>query len=232
MIVHPLYWQTFWFRVLCLAALIALVAFVVWRSLQRRLQWQEEKLREQEARARLEAQLQQSQKMEAIGRLAGGIAHDFNNILTSVSGNAELLQMELAPNTVTHGIAADITTAAGRARDLVSQILTFSRQRPLERHALDPAPVLREALQLLRAGIPAMIEVRAEVPATLPPILADPAQLQRIVMNLGTNAAQAVGSEVRAHPHPRRGMHHRPGWSRSAGPLRATHRRGRRTRHG
>ncbi len=192
--VRALYWQTLWFRALCLAALVALVGLIVWRSLRERLRRQEEKLREQEARARLEAQLQQSQKMEAIGRLAGGIAHDFNNILTSVSGNAELLQLELGSQNPSHGIAADITTAAGRARDLISQILTFSRQRPVERHALDPAPVLREALPLLRAGIPAMIEVRVEIPETLPAILADPAQLQRIVMNLGTNAAQAIGS--------------------------------------
>ncbi|MEA3207868.1 MAG: two-component system, cell cycle sensor histidine kinase and response regulator CckA [Chthoniobacter sp.] len=198
MTVHPRYWQTLWFRSLCVAGLVAAVAFLVWRSQQRRLRGQEARLRNQEARAALEAQLQQAQKMEAIGRLAGGIAHDFNNLLTGVSGNAELLQMELDPQTSAHGIAGDIATAAGRARDLVGQILTFSRQRAVERHALDPAPVLRESWHLLRSGISPMIELRAEVPETLPAILADAAQLQRIVMNLGTNAAQAVGS-VRGH---------------------------------
>ncbi|MGB8170415.1 MAG: two-component regulator propeller domain-containing protein [Chthoniobacteraceae bacterium] len=192
--VHPFFWQVLWFRVLWLVALVAAVAFVVWRSQQERIRRQEEKLREQEARTQLEAQLQQAQKMEAIGRLAGGIAHDFNNLLTTVSGNAELLQMDFDAKSPHHGIAADISTAAARARDLIAQILTFSRQRPVQRRAVDLAPVLREAIQLMRAGFPAMIEVDVEVPETLPLILADPAQIQRVIMNLGTNAAHAIGT--------------------------------------
>ncbi len=191
---YPFYWQTNWFRALGLAALLAIVAFAVWRSQQSRIRRQDEKLREQEARAQLEGQLQQAQKMEAIGRLAGGIAHDFNNLLTAVVGGAELLKEELGANSAVQGTVADIAAAGSRARDLVSQILTFSRQRPLERHPVDLVPVLRESLQLLRTGIPKMIDVRAEIPDTLPPILADASQIQRIVMNLGTNAAHAVGS--------------------------------------
>jgi signal transduction histidine kinase/ligand-binding sensor domain-containing protein/ActR/RegA family two-component response regulator len=194
LVVLPFYWETLWFRVLIAVGLAAVVALSVWWLLRQRFLQQEERLHAQEARAQLESQLQQAQKMEAIGRLAGGIAHDFNNLLTSIAGNAELLQMELPARDATRGTAADIATAAGRARDLVSQILTFSRQKPVEKRPLDFAPLVREALQLLRSGIPAMIELRAEIPETLPPILADAAQIQRVVMNLGTNAAQAVGS--------------------------------------
>ena len=196
LIVHPFYWQELWFRALCLLALVFVVAFVVWRSQQQRIRLQEEKLRAQETHAELVQQLQQAQKMDALGRLAGGIAHDFNNLLTSVGGNAELLQAELPAQSREREIVNDIAAAAGRARELVSQILTFSRRRAVEKVALDPAPVLREAVQLLRAGLPAMIELQADVPETLPPILGDAAQVQRIIMNLGTNAAQAIGAKT------------------------------------
>ncbi|MEP6671561.1 MAG: two-component regulator propeller domain-containing protein [Chthoniobacter sp.] len=196
LIVHPLFWQEWWFRALCLAALVFAVGFVVWRSQQQHIRLQEEKLQAQKTQAELEMQLQQAQKMDALGRLAGGIAHDFNNLLTSVGGNAELLQAELPAASRQREIVNDIAAAAGRARELVSQILTFSRRRAVEKTALDPAPILREAVQLLRAGLPAMIELQADVPDKLPPILGDAAQVQRIIMNLGTNAAQAIGAQT------------------------------------
>lgn len=195
LIVHPFFWQELWFRVACIVALVALVAYIVWRTQQQRIRLQEEKLEAQKKHAELEMQLQQAQKMDALGRLAGGIAHDFNNLLTTVGGNAELLQTELPPQSRHREIVNDISAAAGRARELVSQILTFSRRREVEMVALDPAPVLREAVQLLRAGVPAMIELQADVPDVLPPILGDAAQLQRVIMNLGTNAAQAIGAK-------------------------------------
>ena len=195
LIVHPFFWQEMWFRALCVAVLVAVVAFIVWRSQQQRIQQQEEKLHAQKAHADLEMQLQQAQKMDALGRLAGGIAHDFNNLLTSVGGNAELLQTELSPQSRHYEIVNDIAVASARARELVSQILTFSRRRAVEKVAIDPAPVLREAVKLLRAGLPAMIDLRLEIVAQLPPILGDAAQLQRVIMNLGTNAAQAIGAE-------------------------------------
>jgi signal transduction histidine kinase/ligand-binding sensor domain-containing protein/CheY-like chemotaxis protein len=191
-LVQPAYWQTAWFRGLCAGALILLAGGVAWRMQRDRLARAAEKLREQEERARLEAQLQQSQKMEAIGRLAGGIAHDFNNLLTSVIGGADLLRTDLATNPESQQIALDILSAGGRARELVSQILTFSRQRPAERRVIDLAPAFHESLRLLRTGIPATIEMRIDVPEALPPVLADVAQIQRIIMNLGANAAQAV----------------------------------------
>ncbi|MDR3401776.1 MAG: two-component regulator propeller domain-containing protein [Chthoniobacter sp.] len=196
LVVHPFFWQELWFRALCLVALVGLVAYVVWRSQQQQIHLQEEKLRAQTTQAELEMELQQAQKMDALGRLAGGIAHDFNNLLTSVGGNAELLQAELPASSRHREIVNDIATAAGRARELVSQILTFSRRRAVEKTALDPAPILREAVQLLRAGLPAMIELQADVPDKLPPILGDAAQVQRIIMNLGTNAAQAIGAKT------------------------------------
>ena len=196
LIVHPFFWQELWFRVACILALVALVAYVVWRIQQQRIRLQEEKLHAQKVHAELEMQLQQSQKMDALGRLAGGIAHDFNNLLTSVGGNAELLQSELSPQSRQREIVNDIAAAAGRARELVSQILTFSRNRAVEKVALNPTLVLREAVQLLRAGVPAMIDLQAEIPAVLPPILGDAAQLQRVIMNLGTNAAQAIGAKT------------------------------------
>ena len=194
--IHPFFWQEWWFRALCLAALMLGVAYIVWRSQQSHIQLREEKLREQEVRAELEMQLQQVQKMDALGRLAGGIAHDFNNLLTSVGGNAELLSASLPAQSPQRELVDDISTAAGRARELVSQILTFSRQRGVEKVALDPAPVFREAVQLLRVGLPAMIELHAELPEKLPPILGDAAQLQRVLVNLGTNATHAIGTKT------------------------------------
>ncbi len=195
LVVHPFFWQELWFRIACVAGLVGLVAFIVWRIQQQRIRFREEKLHTQKAHAEMAKQLQQAQKMDALGRLAGGIAHDFNNLLTSVSGNAELLQAELSAQSYEREIVNDIATAAGRARELVSQILTFSRHRAVEMAALDPAPVLREAVQFLRAGVPAMIDLQVEIPDVLPPILGDAAQLQRVIMNLGTNAAQAIGAK-------------------------------------
>jgi signal transduction histidine kinase/ligand-binding sensor domain-containing protein/ActR/RegA family two-component response regulator len=196
LIVHRFYWQQWWFRALCLATLLVAVAYTVWRSQQRHIRHREEKLREQEVRAELEMQLQQAQKMDALGRLAGGIAHDFNNLLTSVGGNAELLLGDLPTHSNHRELVTDIATAATRARELVSQILTFSRQRSVEAVPLDPAPILREGVQLLRVGLPAMIEMQAEIPEHLPPILGDAAQLQRVLVNLGTNAAHAIGAKT------------------------------------
>ena len=131
--VHPFFWQQMWFRGFCVLLLVAAVGYAVWRSQQRHIRLQEEKLREQEARADLEMQLQQAQKMDALGRLAGGIAHDFNNLLTSVGGNAELLQTELLPHSHQREIVNDIAAGGGAGPGIgAGQILTFSRQRTVE----------------------------------------------------------------------------------------------------
>lgn len=188
-----LFWQTAWFRGLVVAVVALLAGFAAWCTFFRRLRTQEETIRNRENRAQLEGELQQSQKMEAIGRLAGGIAHDFNNLLTVILGNAELLRMKLAGRADSQDALGSILQAGGRARDLVSQILTFSRHQLTAPVAADIAPALREACQLLRAGTPAMVEMKFEIPEFLPTILADSAQIQRVVLNLGTNAVQAVG---------------------------------------
>jgi PAS domain S-box-containing protein len=143
-------------------------------------------------RERLEQQLRQSQKMEAIGTLAGGIAHDFNNILTAILGYTELLRAQVRGQTGVEERLAEITKAGARAKDLVSQILTFSRRQEHTRTTMSLGPAIEEALKLLRAAIPATIEIDAQVDPDLPPVLADATQIHQVVMNLAANAAAAM----------------------------------------
>ncbi|HEX4825131.1 MAG TPA: PAS domain S-box protein [Candidatus Polarisedimenticolaceae bacterium] len=151
--------------------------------------------REAEAqRERLEQQLRQSQKMEAIGTLAGGIAHDFNNILTAIIGYTELLRNQLRGQMGVEERLAEISRAGARAKDLVSQILTFSRRQDHTRAPTAMAPAIDEALRLLRAAIPASIEIDWAIDHDLPPVLADATQIHQIVMNLAANAAAAMGN--------------------------------------
>ena len=143
-------------------------------------------------RRRLEQQLRQSQKMEAIGTLAGGIAHDFNNILTALLGYAELLRAQVRGQSAAEERLAEIAKAGARAKDLVSQILTFSRRQDHARGPLLLGPAIEEALKLLRAAIPASIEIDAQVDDALPSILADATQIQQVIMNLAANASAAM----------------------------------------
>jgi two-component system cell cycle sensor histidine kinase/response regulator CckA len=141
---------------------------------------------------RLIEQLGQSQKMEAVGTLAGGIAHDFNNILTGVIGYSELARARLP---ATHPSAEDLghVLAAGeRARDLVRRILTFSRKHKPEKRAVPLKPVICEVLQLLRATLPAAIEIHSDLQNTDGCVLADPAQIHQGLLNLATNAVHAM----------------------------------------
>jgi PAS domain S-box-containing protein len=141
---------------------------------------------------KMEERLRQSQKMEAIGTLAGGIAHDFNNILVPILGYGELALTRIAPDTPLAADLRQITRAALRAKDLIQQILAFSRQAPQERKPLRPHLVIKEALKLLRSSLPTTIEIREEIATDCGAILADPIQLHQIVMNLCTNAYQAM----------------------------------------
>jgi PAS domain S-box-containing protein len=143
-------------------------------------------------RKQLEEQLRQSQKMDAIGTLAGGIAHDFNNILTMINGYTELAQLELNGNPEVREYLGEVRVAASRATDLVRQILTFSRQQPLERRPISLLPVVTETLKLLRATIPSTIEFKQTFASDVPTVLADATQIHQIVMNLGTNAWYAM----------------------------------------
>jgi PAS domain S-box-containing protein len=140
----------------------------------------------------LEEQLRQTQKMEAIGTLAGGIAHDFNNILTSISGYTELSQMILTGNDKVRDYLGSVLQAAGRATDLVRQILTFSRLERVERRLIQLRPVIAETIKLLRASIPSTIQFDISLATNAPMVLADATQIHQILMNLGTNAWHAM----------------------------------------
>jgi len=140
----------------------------------------------------LKKQLRQAQKMEAIGTLAGGIAHDFNNILAAIIGYTELARMDLVEGTPLMDNINKVLGASYRARDLVAQILAFSRQTEQELRPVSISAIVKEALKLLRASLPATIEIRQRVlmdPAT---ILADATQIHQVLMNICTNAGHAM----------------------------------------
>ena len=148
---------------------------------------------EMQERKRAENGLIQVQKMEAIGTLAGGIAHDFNNILTAVIGYAELgLYKKTIEQGKTEYIFTQILNAGNRAKDLINQILTFSRQRDEERIPVKLGSIIRETLKLMRVGLPRHIEIQEHIRATADMVFADPTQVHQILMNLCTNAAHAM----------------------------------------
>lgn len=151
-----------------------------------------ESVRDITAQKKLEERLRQSQKMEAMGTLAGGIAHDLNNILTPILGYSGLALTKISSDNPLAADLQQVTKAAGRAKDLVRQILTFSRQAHQERKPFQPHPVVEEALKLLRASLPSTITIRKEIPSKCGSIMADPTQLHQIIMNLCTNAYHAM----------------------------------------
>ena len=142
-------------------------------------------------RIRLESQLLQSQKMKAIGTLAGGIAHDFNNILAAIIGYAEMTKARLKQPEI-HRFLDQILKASDRARNLVTQILTFSRQEEREKKPVDMSLLIQESLKLLRATIPSTIKINAKVASEVRAVLADSTQIHQIMMNLCANAAHAM----------------------------------------
>jgi PAS domain S-box-containing protein len=138
----------------------------------------------------LEAHVVQSQRLEAIGTLAGGIAHDFNNILSAIVGNADLAMSRALPPDAREDMVA-LREASQRARDLVRQILVFSRQAPATAATVEPASIVKETLRFLRASIPSTIEIRSSV-RSRSAVIADPSEVNRLLVNLCTNAAQAM----------------------------------------
>ena len=142
--------------------------------------------------AKYERQLQQVLKIQAIGTLAGGIAHDFNNILFPIVGYTELTMDEVPDDSVAHNNLEEVLKAAHRAKDLVQQILTFSRQSGQERKPVKVQLIIKEALQLLRASIPASIEIINKIDDDCHPVMGDATQIHQVIMNLCTNAYQAM----------------------------------------
>ena len=148
--------------------------------------------RNEELRTRLEAQLRQAQKMEAIGTLAGGIAHDFNNILAAIIGYTELSLVGLPDDHQAAWNLQQVLKASQRARGLVRQILSFSRQSEQELQPVEIGPLVKEALKLLRATLPVTVEIRKSILPSEGRVLADPIQIHQMMMNLCTNSAQAM----------------------------------------
>jgi PAS domain S-box-containing protein len=140
----------------------------------------------------LESQIRQTQKMEAIGTLAGGIAHDFNNILGAMFGFVHLLQLDTEGNAQAQESLEEILKACNRAKDLVQQILTFSRQREQKPQVIKLDTIVKEAMKFLRASLPAQIKIELNLDPAAPAVLADPTQIYQVTMNLATNALHAM----------------------------------------
>ncbi len=143
-------------------------------------------------RERLQMQSMQAQKMEAIGSLAGGIAHDFNNILYAIMGFTELALEEVPEDTVLRSNLETVLKSGHRAKDLVNQILAFSRQSRQEKRMVNVVPIAKEAIKFLRASLPSTIEIMRQLEPELRPIVADPTEIHQILMNLCTNAGHSM----------------------------------------
>ena len=142
--------------------------------------------------ARVEAQLMQSQKMEALGNLAGGVAHDFNNLLQIISGLVQLLLIKKEPTDPDYRHLNEVHKAAGRAADLIRRMLTFSRKVEAQKVPLNLNPVILDAVQLLERTVPKMICIRTLLAPNLAIIPADPTQIEQVIMNLASNAVHAM----------------------------------------
>jgi PAS domain S-box-containing protein len=148
--------------------------------------------RAERERRQLELQLQQTQKMEALGTLAGGIAHDFNNILAAIIGYTEIAVADIDKASAVHEYLRRVLAAGERAHSLVKQILAFSRQGEMEPKPVQVKLIVKEVLKLLRASLPATIEIEQKIQSD-GAVMADPVQIHQVMMNLGTNAGYAMG---------------------------------------
>jgi signal transduction histidine kinase len=150
----------------------------------------------EEEKKGLENQLIQAHKMEALGRFAGGIAHDLNNILYPIIIDTESLLEDAEPGTSMHLMLNQILKAAHRQKDLVKQILSFSRRSDQQFKPMKVVPLITETIDLLRSSLPSHIEIKQSIHAPSESILGDPTQIQQIIMNLCRNAADAIGSQA------------------------------------
>ncbi|HEY2628276.1 MAG TPA: ATP-binding protein [Usitatibacter sp.] len=144
---------------------------------------------------RMQLRLRQAEKMEAVGRLAGGIAHDFNNILGGIMGYAEMLLEDLPEGSPQQHYARNLLVGAKRARDLVEQILTYSRTHKVARRPIDVGRIVRETLDVVRGSLPSGVVLESDIPAGPLVTAGDATQLHEVVMNLCTNAIQAMGGQ-------------------------------------
>ena len=144
---------------------------------------------------KLEARLQHTHKMEAIGTLAGGIAHDFNNMLGMILGFTEIALLDLPQGSRSYTSLHKALGATHRAKDLVRQIVAFSRPVDQERKLIDITPVIHESLKLIRASLPTTIEIREDITCR-GAILGDPSEIEQLIMNLCTNAYHAMRGQV------------------------------------
>jgi PAS domain S-box-containing protein len=151
-----------------------------------------ERKRAEEERRNMQKQLVQAQKMESIGTLAGGIAHDFNNILGAILGYAEMAYEDSLSGSVQPTDLVQVIEASGRARDLVKQILSFSRQAENLKIPLRPTPLVKESIKLLRSSIPKTIDIQLDIETETGLIQADPTQIHQIIINLCTNAYHSM----------------------------------------
>ncbi|MGB2755670.1 MAG: PAS domain S-box protein [Phycisphaerae bacterium] len=152
-----------------------------------------EQRRAEEERRRLEARVRDAQKLESLGVLAGGIAHDFNNLLVGILGNAGLAHLEMPPDSPLRKYCDQIEQAALRARDLTNQLLAFAGKGKFQIGAANLSDLVRDTADLLRVSIPRRAALDLHLAPDLPPILADATQIRQVVMNLLTNASEAVG---------------------------------------
>ena len=182
-----------------------------------------QRVQAQQDRDRMEEQLRQSQKMEAVGRLAGGIAHDFNNLLTGISGNVSLALMDLDPDSATAELLRDVEQAAQRAAELTAQLLAFGRKQIIAPKVVDLNDLLLDLRRLLERTIGEDIEIRWALSRDLGLVLVDPGKLEQAVLNLVVNARDAMGqggkltvetlnidldeAYLQQHPHATAGPH-------------------------
>jgi len=163
------------------------------QKLKEKVDKQTEEIKQTEKERRdLEVQLIQSQKMEAIGTLAGGIAHDFNNILAGIVGYTEIASLLVNKDPQVKGILKKVLKACERAKSLIDQILSFSRQKKQEEEPIQIGPVIEEVLKLLKASLPSGIKIIEDVSGKTEVINADPTRIHQILMNLCTNSTHAM----------------------------------------
>ncbi len=139
-----------------------------------------------------EKRLGQTSKIEAIGTLAGGIAHDFNNILGVITGYSQMLLQDIAEDTLLHNNISEILTASQRAKELIKQILVFSRQSQLERKPVRLIPIIKESLKFMKSSLPSTIEIRQNLQAESDVVISDPTKIHQVLINLCANSKHAM----------------------------------------